>query len=52
MQVSKSSIDDEIAHELCHLIKHNHTKQFCTLLDRLMPDWRLRRTTLNAHEFN
>lgn len=52
MQVSKSLIDYVIAHELCHLIEHNHTKRFYTLLDRVMPDWRDRRIVLNAHEFN
>lgn len=51
MQVNKSSIDYVITHELCHLIEHNHSKRFYTLLDQVMPDWRERRAKLNMQEF-
>lgn len=47
MQVSKQYIDYVIVHELCHLVEHNHSKQFYLLLDRMMPDWRERRSGLN-----
>lgn len=29
-----------LIHELCHLIEHNHSKHFYSLLDRHCPDWR------------
>jgi predicted metal-dependent hydrolase len=52
MQVPKSYIDYVIAHELCHLIEHNHSKRFYLLLNRIMPDWRQRRETLNRMDFS
>lgn len=29
-----------LIHELCHLIEHNHSKRFYSLLDRRCPNWR------------
>lgn len=39
-------IDYVIMHELCHLIYRNHDHQFYTLLSRLMPDWKERKSVL------
>lgn len=50
VQVNKSYIDYVIVHELCHLIEHNHSKQFYALLDRVLPAWRTRRQELNMQE--
>jgi predicted metal-dependent hydrolase len=50
MQVPKQYIDYEIVHELCHLVEHNHSRQFYRLLDRMMPDWRDRRRRLNEFQ--
>ena len=50
MQVPKPYIDYVIAHELCHLVEHNHSPRFYALLDRVMPDWRERRRGLNRCE--
>lgn len=33
-------IDYVILHELCHLVHHNHGKEFYQLQERLMPDWK------------
>jgi len=33
-------IDYVIAHELCHLKEHNHSKQFYALMDKYFPDWK------------
>jgi predicted metal-dependent hydrolase len=40
-------IDYVIMHELCHLIEHNHSKNYYGLLTRMMPDWEQRRQRLN-----
>jgi predicted metal-dependent hydrolase len=40
-------IDYVIMHELCHMIEHNHSKRYYTLLAQMMPDWKARRQRLN-----
>lgn len=50
IQVQKVYIDYVIAHELCHLVEHNHGKRFHALMDKMMPDWRERRRELNLVE--
>ncbi|KPV54131.1 hypothetical protein SE17_05595 [Kouleothrix aurantiaca] len=47
MQVPKQYIDYVLAHELAHVVEHNHSKRFYALLDRIMPDWPERRRQLN-----
>jgi predicted metal-dependent hydrolase len=37
-----------IVHELVHLIERTHNDQFLALMDDYLPDWRSRRTLLNA----
>lgn len=32
-------IDTILTHELCHLVEHNHSKQFWKLLTSVRPDW-------------
>lgn len=39
-------IDYVIMHELCHLIYRNHDHQFYSLLTKLMPGWKERKTIL------
>lgn len=43
-----------LVHELVHLLERHHTDWFRELMDRFMPDWRLRQDELNkaplAHE--
>lgn len=39
-------IDYVIMHELCHLIEHNHSPKYYKLLDRFMPDWKIRKKRL------
>ncbi|TPE46975.1 M48 family metallopeptidase [Maribrevibacterium harenarium] len=36
-----------LVHELVHLLERNHNEQFKAHMDRLLPDWRERRTLLN-----
>jgi len=33
-------IDYVVIHELCHLVHHNHGKEFFKLQEKVMPDWR------------
>ncbi|MDN5870795.1 MAG: M48 family metallopeptidase [Nitrococcus sp.] len=43
-----------LVHEMAHLLERHHTHRFRDLMDRFLPDWRLRRDELNkgplAHE--
>lgn len=39
-------IDYVIMHELCHLVYRNHDHQFYSLLSKLMPNWKDRKTIL------
>jgi predicted metal-dependent hydrolase len=41
-------LDYLILHELVHLLERRHTDRFTALMDRHLPDWRLRRDELNA----
>ncbi len=40
IKMPKPCIDYVIAHELTHLVHHNHTKAFYELLESEMPDWK------------
>ena len=42
-------IDYVITHELCHLIHHNHSKDFHNLMTHLMPDWKERKKMLKEY---
>jgi predicted metal-dependent hydrolase len=39
-------IDYVVAHEICHLKEHNHSRAFYALQDRLYPGWRAAKTEL------
>ncbi len=41
IKAPKGSIEYVVIHELCHLIHHNHTKNFYDLQESLMPDWKI-----------
>jgi len=51
IQAPLDLIDYVIAHELCHLKEHNHSKRYYALLDVAMADWHDRRRRLNEYEF-
>jgi predicted metal-dependent hydrolase len=42
----KELIDSVIIHELCHLVHHNHGKEFYALLESIIPDYRRQRRDL------
>jgi predicted metal-dependent hydrolase len=39
--------DSDAVHEMVHLLAPTHNAQFVALMDRFMPQWRLRRDQLN-----
>ena len=39
-------VDYVVLHELCHLLRHDHSPAFYALVERWMPDWRQRRAVL------
>jgi predicted metal-dependent hydrolase len=43
-------IDYVIMHELCHLVIHNHSPEYWSLLKKVMPDWRARKERLEMVE--
>jgi predicted metal-dependent hydrolase len=47
MKSTKDCIEYVMAHELCHLMQMNHSKNFYSLLSDFMPDWRERKNKLN-----
>lgn len=48
IKASRGCIEYVIVHELCHLIHHNHTRAFQSLLSKMMPDWRKIKERLEA----
>lgn len=40
IKAPKGSIEYVAIHELCHLVHHNHTKEFYTLQNKLSPQWK------------
>lgn len=50
IHVPKHLIDYVILHEMCHLVEHNHSGAFYSLLARVLPDWEELRKQLNQSE--
>lgn len=49
MMLPMELIDYVVAHELCHLIHFNHSKNYWSLMTTIMPDYRLRKSWLKAY---
>ena len=47
IETPRYCIEYVFAHELCHFIHPNHSRQFYGFLSSLMPDWKERKTLLN-----
>lgn len=48
VQAPTHCIDYVITHELCYLRFHDHGKEFHTLLERVMPNWKLSKAKLES----
>jgi hypothetical protein len=51
MELAASVQDYVIVHDLCHTAEKNHTKAFCALVDRHMPDWQRQHQVLEREVF-
>jgi len=47
VKCSVACIDAVIVHEFCHFKHRNHGKRFYALLEKYVPDWRIRKKELN-----
>jgi len=52
MRYPSECIDYVVLHELCHIKHKNHSKQFYLMLEKYMPDYKLREKMLKNAEFN
>lgn len=43
----KDCLEYVVVHEMTHLLEHTHNARFISIMDRFMPNWRLRRDQLN-----
>ena len=43
-------VDYVVAHELCHLLEHNHSNRFWQHVERYVPNWRDCRAWLKEHD--
>lgn len=49
LQAPEAVIDYLVVHECCHLIEHNHSRRFWTLVEQLLPDYRQHKQWLREH---
>ena len=49
VKVPERLIDYVVLHELCHLVHHDHSHRFYSLMRTHMPDWKARRAELDAY---
>ena len=48
IKAPRDCVDYVIAHELCHLREHNHSKKYYALLDDCCPNWRVTKSKLDT----
>ena len=46
----REAIEYVVVHEFAHFIHPNHSKEFYTLVEQLMPDWKTRKKMLQGIE--
>jgi predicted metal-dependent hydrolase len=48
IKAPRDCIDYVIAHEICHIREHNHSKQYYSLLEHCCPNWKHTKAKLDA----
>ncbi len=48
VKAPRACIEYVVAHELCHLIEHNHSPRFYQHLSAMLPDWQARKDELDG----
>lgn len=51
MQAPENVIDYLVIHECCHLLHHNHSRQYWQLVESLYPDYRTAKRWLSDHGY-
>lgn len=46
MRFPDEAIDYVVVHELCHIIHHNHSKEFYKEIEKILPDYKERKSIL------
>ncbi len=47
MRFPDEAIDYVVVHELCHIIHHNHSKEFYKEIEKILPDYKKRKKLLS-----
>ncbi|MBR2411272.1 MAG: M48 family metallopeptidase [Clostridia bacterium] len=47
MRFPEDAIDYVVVHELCHIIHHNHSKEFYKEIEKILPDYKRRKKLLD-----
>ncbi len=47
MRFPEEAIDYVVVHELCHILHHNHSKEFYKAIEKILPDYKERKKLLN-----
>lgn len=46
MRFPEEAVDYVVVHELCHIIHHNHSKEFYKEIEKILPDYKKRKKLL------
>ena len=48
MRFPEEAIDYVVVHELCHILQHNHGKEFYKEIEKILPDYKEREKLLRS----
>ncbi len=52
MRYPEEAIDYVVVHELCHILHHNHSKEFYKEIEKILPDYKQREKILRNYKGN